>query len=225
MLAIDGVDVPTRPEAAKDRRPGRKKKRAKRARWKGQLREAKGFRFYLVHGKRIVHLLSWHQVQSDEEPGDAPRQVKQARLIPEERVRLCVVADGAKWIWKHAKALFPSAVQVLDHYHCCERLHEVASAQFDSHPEQQTEWVEATIARLFCGEVSAVIVDLKHIKATHARAAEKIRKLTGYLTNNQERVSYGSARKGGYPLGSGGIESAHTSLAMSGSNALVPGGT
>jgi hypothetical protein len=209
VLAIDGADVPIRPEAAKGRRPGRRKKRAKRARWKGQWREAKGFRFYLLDGQRIVHLLSWHQVQNDEELGDALQQVKQAGLIPEEKVRLCVVADGAKWIWKHAKALFPSAVQVLDYYHCREHLHEVASAQLDGHPEQQTEWVEATVTRLFCGEVSSVIDDLKHIEARDAKAAEKIRKLTGYLTNNQGRVNYGAARKGGYPLGSGGIESAH----------------
>jgi hypothetical protein len=43
VLAIDGADVPTRPETAKGRRPGCKKARAKRARWTGEWREAKGF--------------------------------------------------------------------------------------------------------------------------------------------------------------------------------------
>src|SRR5438067_1613739 len=66
-LAIDGADVPTRPETAKARRPGRKHQRAKRARWQGQWREAKGFRFYLVDDDRIVHLLSGHQMQDDTE--------------------------------------------------------------------------------------------------------------------------------------------------------------
>ena len=51
VLAIDGADVPTRPETAKGRRPGRKKARAKRARWTGEWREAKGFRFYLHRGR------------------------------------------------------------------------------------------------------------------------------------------------------------------------------
>ncbi|HDN80138.1 MAG TPA: ISKra4 family transposase [Chloroflexi bacterium] len=209
VLAIDGADVPTRPETAKGRRPGRKRKRAKRARWKGQWREAKGFRFYLVEGERIVHLLSWHQVQSDKELAEALRQVKEAGLIPEEKVRLCVIADGAKWIWKFVKALFPLAVQVLDYYHCSEHLHKVASVQFGDNPEKQTEWMEATVARLFCGEVQGVIGDLQRMKARDAQAAEEIRKLIGYLTNNQGRVDYGFARKGGYPIGSGGIESAH----------------
>jgi len=209
VLAIDGADVPTRPQMAKGRRPGRKRKRAKRARWKGQWREAKGFRFYLVVGERIVHLLSWHQVQSDEELADALRQVKEAGLIPQEKVRLCVIADGAKWIWKHVKALFPSAVQILDYYHCSEHLHKVASVQYGDNPEKETEWVETTLARLFCGEVQAVIEGLQGIEAKDAQAAEEIKKLVGYLTNNQERVNYGFARKGGYPIGSGGIESAH----------------
>lgn len=209
VLAIDGANVPTRPETAKGRRPGRKKKRAKRARWKGQWREAKGLRFYLVDRERIVHLLSWHQVQSDKELGEALRQVKEAGLIPEEEVRFCVVADGAKWIWKQVKALFPSAVQVLDYYHCSEHLHKAASVQFGDNPEKQTEWMESTIARLFCGEVRSVIDGLQRMKARDAQAAEEIRKLIGYLTSNQGRVDYGFARKGGYPIGSGGIESAN----------------
>src|SRR5262249_56159706 len=50
VLAIDGADLPTRPEEAKGRRPGRKKHRAKRAHWQGQWREAKGFRLYLGGG-------------------------------------------------------------------------------------------------------------------------------------------------------------------------------
>jgi hypothetical protein len=45
VLAIDGAELPTRPDEAKGHRPGRKKHRAKRARWQGQWREAKGFRF------------------------------------------------------------------------------------------------------------------------------------------------------------------------------------
>jgi len=94
VLAIDGADVPTRPEVAKGQRPGRKKVRAKRARWTGEWWEAKGFRFYLIAEDRIVHVLSWHQVPTDEAAAAALRQVKAAGLIPEEEVRLCVIADG-----------------------------------------------------------------------------------------------------------------------------------
>jgi hypothetical protein len=129
VLAIDGADVPTRPETAKGRRPGRRHQRATRARWTGEWRDAKGFRFYLVAGGRIVHVLSWHQVQTDDELAAALRQVKGAELIPEAQVRWCVIGDGAPGIWKQVHALFPSAIEILDDDHCCEHLHKVAALQ------------------------------------------------------------------------------------------------
>ena len=77
---------------------------------------------------------------------------------------------------------------------------------------QQTEWVEATVARLFCGEVKEVVENLNHLEAQDAQAAEVVRKLIGYLTSHQLRVDYGFARKAGYPIGSGGIKSANKSI-------------
>ena len=209
VLAIDGAEVPTRPETAKGRRPGRKQVRAKRARWTGQWREAKGFRFYLIDAERIVQVLSWHQVQTDEELAVALQQVQVAGLIPEAQVRLCVLADGAPWIWKQAQALFPSAVEVLDYYHCCEHLHHVATLQYGDQPKRQQEWCEAAVARLFWGEVHGVIWGLQRMKPTDAQAAAAITKLIAYLQRHQERLNYRFARKGGYPIGSGGIESAN----------------
>jgi len=209
VLAVDGADVPTRPETAKGRRPGRKRQRAKRAHWQGQWREAKGFRFYLLDDDRIVHLLSWHQIQDDEEVFAALRQVKEAGLIPEEQVRLCVVADGAPWIWKGVQELFPSAAEILDYYHCAEHLHTLAGLQYGEQPERALEWVEATMARLFAGEVEGVIWGLQRVRPATPTAAVEIDKLIGYLQHNRDRIDYRAQRKAGYPLGSGGIESAH----------------
>ncbi|MBI3301811.1 MAG: ISKra4 family transposase [Deltaproteobacteria bacterium] len=209
VLAIDGAYVPTRPETAKGGRPGRKKKRAKRALWQGEWREAKGFRFYLVDEERIEHILSWHQIGEDEELFWALKQVKEAGLIPEEQVRLCVVADGAHWIWLQVQELFPTACEILDYYHCSEHIHTVAAAQYGEQPEKTLEWIEATMARLFMGEVDRVIGGLKRMQPATVKAGAEINNLITYLQNNRHRVHYGSRRKGGYPLSSGGIESAH----------------
>ena len=73
--------------------------------------------------------------------------------FPEEQVRLCVVCDGAEWIWKHVQALFPHARQVLDYYHCAQYFHRVAKAHYGA-SVQALEWVEATITRLY-GKVGA----------------------------------------------------------------------
>ena len=92
------------------------RQRARRAQWRHEWYEAKGFRLYLLDGDRIVHVLSWHQVQTEGDLGEALQQIKKAGLIPEDTVRLCVIGDGAEWIWKHVQALFPQACQVLDYY-------------------------------------------------------------------------------------------------------------
>ena len=130
VLGLDGAYVPTRPDSARKPCEEQKRKRAKRAQWRGQWRDAKGFRFYLLDGERIVHVLSWHQVPNEEQLGEALTQVKEAGVMPEEQVRLCVVCDGAAWIWKHVQAQFPQARQVLDYYHCAQYLHRVAKTHY-----------------------------------------------------------------------------------------------
>jgi len=208
VLGIDGAYVPTRPESARGRRPGQGRSRAKRALWHGQWRDAKGFRLYLLAGDRIVHLLSWHQVQNEEQLGEALKQVKEAGVIPEEQVRLCVVCDGAEWIWKHVQALFPQARQVLDYYHCAQYLHRVAKAHYNS-SVQALEWVEATMTRLYLGKVGVVLGGLRRMQAQSDEAEKAIANCWDYLNEHRGRTAYQKLRRGGYPLGSGGIESSN----------------
>jgi Uncharacterised protein family (UPF0236) len=212
VLAIDGAFVPTRPQEAKGPGAGRRHPRAQRPRWQGVWKEAKGFRFYLVDRERIVHLLSWYQVGCDEDVGAALRQVQAAGLIPEDQVRLCVLGDGAKWIWNQVTTLFPTAVQILDYYHCREHVHKVGALQFAEDAVQAQEWVEAMMARLFWGSVDWAIEGLQALQPRDPQAAEEIRKLIGFLRNSAERLHYRRARKGGYPIGSGGIEAANKSI-------------
>ena len=208
VRGLDGAYVPTHPESARGRRAGQGRQRAKRPRWTGQWRDAKGFRFYLMDGDRIVHVLSWHQVQTEADLGEALQQIKEAGLIPEDQVRLCVVCDGASWIWKHVKLLFPQARQVLDYYHCQEYLHQVAQAQYGT-SVQAVEWVEATLTRLYLGKVGAVLGGLKRMQASSEEADKAITNCWTYLDTHRGRTHYRQLRRGGYPLGSGGIESSN----------------
>src|SRR5712691_786949 len=208
VLGIDGAYVPTRPESARGRRPGQGRSRAKRALWHGQWRDAKGFRFYLLDGDRIVHLLSWHQVQNEAQLGEALTQIKEAGVIPEEQVRLCVVCDGAEWIGKHVQALFPQARQVLDSYHCAQYLHRVAKAHYGS-SVQALEWVEATMTRLSLGKVGLVLGGLRRRQAQSDEAEKAMANCWDSLDEHRGRTAYRKLRRGGYPLGSGGIESSN----------------
>jgi hypothetical protein len=189
VLGIDGAYVPSRPDSARGRRPGQARQRARRARWHHEWREAKGFRFYLLDGERIVHVLSWHQVYSDDDVGKALHQVKDAGLIPEQ-------------------ALFPHACQILDYYHCSQYLHKVAKAQYGQ-TVQALEWVEATLTRLYMGKLGTVLGGLRRMQPTSAEALKAIDNCWVYLNDHRSRTHYGKLRRGGYPLGSGGMESAN----------------
>jgi hypothetical protein len=208
VLGLDGAYVPSRPESARGRRPGQARHRARRARWQHEWREAKGFRFYLLDGDRIVQVLSWHQVQTEGDVAEALQQVKEAGLIPEDTVRLCVIGDGAEWIWKHIQALFPHACQGLDSYHCAEYLHKVAKAQY-SDSLQALQWVEAPLTRLYMGKVGWVLGGLRRMQPTSAEALKAMDHCWVYLNSHRSRTHYRTFRRGGYPLGSGGMESAN----------------
>jgi hypothetical protein len=162
----------------------------------------------VIDDERRIHVLSWHPVHTDEAVGEARRQVKAAGLIPDARGRRCVLGDGAPWIWRQVHALFPAAVEALDYSQYCEHLHQVAALQYGEQPERQQEWCEAAVARLFWGEVDGVIWGLQRMQPKEAPACEALDKLRGYLPRHQQRLDDRFARKGGDPIGSGGIESA-----------------
>ena len=208
VLGIDGAFVPTRPESARGCRPGQRRSRAKRPQWKGAWRDAKGVRWYLLDEGRLVPVLSWQQVQDEAELGKALTEIKKAGVIPADHIRLCVVCDGASWRWKHVQALFPEARQVLDDSHWKAYLHKMATVQYGS-SQQALAWVEATLTRLYVGKIGWVLGGLRRMQATSEEAAKAIANCWEYLHAHRDRTHYRQFRRGGYPLGSGGIESSN----------------
>ena len=170
-------------------------------------KEARGIRGYLLDQDRIVHVLSWHQVASKQDFLQYLIEIRDKNLIPPGLVRLCFIGDGAQWIWDLVQEVFPDCREVLDYYHCSEHLHAFAKLHFGEGKGQ--EWLEATKARLFHNDAVLVIAGLKRIKCRSPEALENRDNLIGYLSNHKHRIDYGKCRRGGYPIGSGAIESAN----------------
>ena len=156
-----------------------------------------------------MHLISWHQIGTDDDLAAALQTIKNAGLVPEHSVRLCVVADGAAWIWNRTRELFPSAKQVLDYYHCAEHLYELANAQYGKDTRKGREWVEATLCRLFHNQKTHVLAGIKRMSASSPEAQKKIDSTLQYLTKHKRRLDYGAAKRGGFHIGSGAIESSN----------------
>jgi len=197
VVACDGAHAPTRPPG------GRRRKRGP-----GAWQEVKGVRLYLLGADdRIVHLASWHQIADKTEL--SPALAVLAARIPQDRVRLALVADGAEWIWDLFRTHFPRGEPILDYYHCAERVAETARLQYGEGTLEAQEWAEATLTRLYLNEVGAVTGGLLRMKPRTPAAEAAIRALSIYLAGNVERLGYAELRRRGLPRGSGGIESAN----------------
>ena len=84
----------------------------------------------------------------------------------------------------------------------------MAKAQYDN-SEQAQEWVEATLICLYMGKVGHVLGGLRRMQPTSEEARKAIDNCWVYLNEHRGRTTYRQFRRGGYPLGSGGMESAN----------------
>lgn len=170
-------------------------------------KENKGVRAYLVDDDHIVHLLSWHQICDKEQFFKYLQVIKGLNLFPENRVRVCCLGDGARWIWEGVETVFPSARQILDYYHCAEHLEDFVKIRFKDSALGK-KWLKDTKARLFANDAKLVLSGLRRMQL-EGDAAKERDSLYSYFSNNLHRLDYGKARRGGYPIGSGAIESAN----------------
>jgi hypothetical protein len=66
------------------------------------------------------------------------------------------------------------------------------------------------MTRLYLGKVGVVLGGLKRMQAQSDEAQKAIANCWDYLHAHRGRTTYQKLRRGGYPLGSGGIESSNT---------------
>lgn len=153
VVATDGTHTKIRPPG------GRKDKRGP-----GDYKEAKGFRIYMLSDDHIIQIASWHQLTEDKkEITDALKLA--AEQIPQHKVRIGLIGDGAHWLWTCMTQAFPQGRQILDYYHCSEYIHKVGELQFADDPNKALHWVESTMTRLFYkGGISHVIGGLKRMQ-------------------------------------------------------------
>src|SRR5262249_3432954 len=87
-------------------------------------------------------------------------------------------------------------------------LHKVARAQ-DGQTVQALEGVEATVTRWSMGKMGSVLGGLRRRQPTSHDACKGMDNCWGSLNAHRGRTAYGRVRRGGSPLGSGGMESAN----------------
>lgn len=123
----------------------------------------------------------------------------------ESAQKVCVIGDGAAWIWNIADFHFKGAIQIIDLYHAREHYWNVAKEVF-SDKNTIKAWTEQRRKELDVGEVEKVIAAIKQISPTTEEKKEMMEKEINYFEKNKERMRYKDFKNQGLFIGSGVVE-------------------
>lgn len=134
--------------------------------------------------------------------------------------QLVFLGDGAAWIWKMAKELFPQAIQILDWYHATEHLWAAARARFGVNEQGLRAWIEQRKTELWDGKFDEVLTALRTASADLGVPDQSLSdearerdprwiafRTIGYFEENRARMDYPRYRALNLCIGSGMVES------------------
>lgn len=131
-----------------------------------------------------------------------------ASLGVEDAGEVVMLGDGAEWIWNLSAMHFPGAVEILDFYHACEYIHQVANAHYGEDSTCARRWAARHKRRLLEEGPEPLLRALGAMRANSAEAKEVIERARGYVRRHQERMRYPQFRARGLQIGSGPVEAA-----------------
>ena len=137
-----------------------------------------------------------------------------------ECARTNMVSDGAVGLQRLLARLFPDAELVLDWYHACEYLHELARTCWGSLPvgrgkgklseeardTQMKEWVENAKTAMWDGKHKELMGRLTKFPQKTREASNAVKRARGYFKRNRARMRYSEFRAAGIEIGSGHAE-------------------
>lgn len=119
---------------------------------------------------------------------------------------VCVLGDGALWIWNIADEHFYGATQIVDLYHAREHYWNVAKACFGQNKEKLHQWTEERRSDLDDGRVEDVVEAITLLMSLSGCDKEACKREIGYFEKNAERMRYGDFKSRGLFVGSGVVE-------------------
>jgi hypothetical protein len=124
----------------------------------------------------------------------------------ESAKEVCVIGDGAPWIWNIADEQFYGATQIVDLYHAREHYWNVARACFGQDSAELRQWTEERRRELDDGNVEAIVIAIRQCISLPGYDKATGEREIGYFEKNKERMRYGDFIRRGLFVGSGVLE-------------------
>lgn len=119
-----------------------------------------------------------------------------------------VVGDGAEWIWNLADHHYPGATQIVDYWHACSHIHDLAKVLYEEGSAPGERWAEERCQSLRTQGPTPLLRALRRRHARTPEQAEAIRGALRYFGNHAHRMRYPEFRRRGLKIGSGAVEAA-----------------
>ncbi len=97
--------------------------------------------------------------------------------------QVVVIGDGAEWIWNLAAHHYPDAIQIVDYWHACEHIHELATAYYGEGTTKGKRWAQDHCRWLKQRGPGTLLRALKRMKPKTDEQREAVRRELGYFTN------------------------------------------
>jgi hypothetical protein len=122
-----------------------------------------------------------------------------------------IIADGALWIWNHAKDLLidlgvsPEKItETVDYFHAVEHLKKITELMPKSKKNDKNKLFSELKTLLWEGKISNCV---EKIKEQFKRIGKKVKTEINYFTKNEHRMNYQKFRETKWLCGSGIVES------------------
>jgi hypothetical protein len=120
--------------------------------------------------------------------------------------QVCAVMDGAEWIDGFVDWQCTDAVRILDFAHAAEYVNEIGQLAQAAGSVVPPDWLSVQLHELKQEGPSAVLREVRKLRDRHPDG-EEIRKKVAYLEKREARMQYPVYQAGGWPIGSGIVES------------------
>jgi hypothetical protein len=119
-----------------------------------------------------------------------------------------VIGDGAEWIWNLSAHHYVGATEIVDYWHACEHIYDLARLCYSEGDANGKRWAEEHKRKLKEDGPTSLLRALKRMKPKTDEQREAIRREIGYFTRNRKRMQYAKFRAQGLMIGSGPAEAA-----------------
>ena len=147
----------------------------------------------------------WGGIINAENFGEETEAAAKARKVDQAK-RLCIISDGATWIWNIADEYFPGAIQIVDLYHAREHYWEIGRMFFENASKELYAWTDKRKKELNDGNVNKIIRALKKLIPRNDDQRKAIDRAIGYYDKHRKRMRYKLFRENGLFVGSGVLE-------------------